>query len=157
MVTEARPDALAWLDEHYEKGWEQHLAQLPAHMHESVAIYVAFGWPIGHFLSALFANRLVQAFGQADPDNANAMKHWALFIYNAVPHSCWGSPEKVAAWQRQGGLAGIMTPAEEPLPLHGDSLGPEQEWPERLGEWEVSSSTVDTEHQGYDDPVEARR
>lgn len=52
----------------------------------------------GDFLRELFSNRLVQAFGRADPVNRSLMHQWALYVYNVLPSRAWGSPEAVAAW-----------------------------------------------------------
>ena len=105
-MTTTQPNAIAWL-QYRDTEWRQKLAKLPAHMHRGVSEYVAFGWPTGGFLTEVFSNRLIHAFRQADDENLKAMREWAAFVYWDVPASCQGSPEKVAAWQAQGGLRGV--------------------------------------------------
>ena len=103
-------DHLAWLNEHWESDFGRQIEKLPSHMRQSVACYVAHGWPIGGFLVALFSDQLVAAFNRADDDNAAAMQTWVRFIYNHVPTPCWGNPEKVAAWQEAQGFRGASEP-----------------------------------------------
>lgn len=82
------------------------LEKLPAHMRDGVERYVTQGIPGGSFMSELFANRLVQAFGRADDENAAAMQAWASWLYNDAPRGCWGSPTAVSEWVAAGGLMG---------------------------------------------------
>lgn len=88
------------------------LETLPAHMRDSVERYVLYGVPGGSFLTELFANRLVQAFGRADDENIAAMRDWAAWLYNHAPRGCWGSHKAVAEWCEAGGLLG-MAPASK--------------------------------------------
>lgn len=82
------------------------LEKLPAHMRDGVERYVMRGIPSGSFLTELFANRLVQAFGRADDENTAAMQEWASWLYNDAPGDCWGSPMAVSEWIAAGGLMG---------------------------------------------------
>lgn len=104
MTTTQTTDAITWMEQHYAAKWRRSLAKLPSHMHEGVSRYIAFGEPIGGFLTAVFSNRLIQAFGNADDENSAAMKAWVIFVYWDVPAPCQGSRETVEAWQAQGGL-----------------------------------------------------
>ena len=69
-------------------------------MFESVYDYVTEGQRFGGFLTALFSNDLVEAFGRADDFNAASMHDWAKLLYNDVPRECWGSYEKIQAWRK---------------------------------------------------------
>ena len=82
------------------------LEKLPAHMRDGVERYVLHGIPGGSFMTELFANRLVQAFGRADEENTDAMREWASWLYNDAPGGCWGSPMAVSEWVAVGGLMG---------------------------------------------------
>ena len=99
-------DAIAWLEQHHYAKWRLKLAKLPPHMRAGVSRYVAFGEPIGGFLTAVFSDSLKGAFRAADSKNFVAMPEWAHFVYWDVPANCQGSLEKVEAWQAQGGLRG---------------------------------------------------
>lgn len=83
------------------------LERLPANMRDGVTRYVMHGIPGGSFMSELFANRLVQAFGRADEENTAVMRDWAGWLYNNAPRGCWGSEKAVAEWIAAGGLTGI--------------------------------------------------
>ena len=82
------------------------LERLPHHMRDGVERYVLHGIPGGSFMTELFANRLVQAFGRADEVNTAAMREWASWLYNDAPGDCWGSPMAVSEWIAAGGLMG---------------------------------------------------
>ncbi len=82
------------------------LERLPAHMRDGVTRYVLRGIPGGSFMTALFENRLVQAFDRADDENTAAMQEWASWLYNDAPRGCWGSPMAVSEWIAAGGLMG---------------------------------------------------
>lgn len=83
--------------------------KIPAHMHESVIRFVIAGnAPDKHsFLYAVLSNNLINAFAKADIENFDAMRGWALLLWNDLPHDCYGSPERVDEWAKSGGLAGI--------------------------------------------------
>mgnify|MGYP001554809049 CR=1 FL=1 len=86
---------------------ESGLHLIPAHMHDSVRLYVLHGTPrTGSFLGAILSNDFMGAVGRADDANAADLKGWAQFLYGYVPGGCYGSPEHVAAWKRDGGLLG---------------------------------------------------
>ena len=86
----------------------QHL--IPQHMQDVLARYLFKGVRPGDFLSAVLANDLVQAFGQADATNEEMMWHYATWLYNHAPHhptACWGSWSQVNWWCEQGGADGL--------------------------------------------------
>ena len=74
---------------------------LPTHMRQGAEDYIERGDQPGGFLFAVFVNDLVEAFARADEINAAAMPAWAEWLYNEAPSACWGSVEKVRAWQEQ--------------------------------------------------------
>lgn len=80
------------------------LASLPRYMHQGVADYILFGFPMGGFATAVFSNDLKDAFGRADEVNTAAMRDWVMFVYNEAPAKCQGSRECVREWQEAGGL-----------------------------------------------------
>lgn len=80
---------------------------IPGHMRESVRGYIELGRPVGDFLTELFSNRLVQAFGRADDRNLACMQQYAEFLYNEAPRGCWGSLEAVQRWQSHNGLQNL--------------------------------------------------
>ena len=79
---------------------------LPEHMRDGARNYVESGIPPGGFMRAIMANDFLEAAGRADHINVEALKSWALFIYNDVPRECHGSYERVDAWCAMGGLKG---------------------------------------------------
>lgn len=79
---------------------------IPVYMRDSVRGYIELGRPVGHFLTELLSNRLVEAFGRADERNLACMHLYAQFLYNEAPRGCWGSAERVTIWQSHHGLAG---------------------------------------------------
>jgi hypothetical protein len=81
-------------------------AMLPVHMRDSARLYIERGIPGGSFMTALFSNDLLGAFQRADDTNTAAMRSWASFLYNEAPRGCYGSPEAVKDWIKQGGLSG---------------------------------------------------
>lgn len=86
---------------------------IPHHSREGIKNYVFNGYPVGGFLTEVFSNSLTGAFGHADHINRNMMYNYALFLYNAAPHGCWGSSDKVKEWQKLGGLIGIENKRRE--------------------------------------------
>jgi hypothetical protein len=65
---------------------------------DSIKRYVDDRVKPGGFLMAVLSNDLCEAFSRADDDNAKAMHEIVRYIYNEIPSSAWGSPEKVYAW-----------------------------------------------------------
>lgn len=81
---------------------ERGLLALPDHMREAVRNWVLRGEPhprsMGHFFQAVLSNNFGEAVTSADGTNSRCLRQWALFLYNDVPSSCWGSMEKMIAW-----------------------------------------------------------
>lgn len=52
----------------------------------------------GGFLTACLRNDLREAVGRADPSAMIQIPAIVAFIYNELPGTCWGSPERVDEW-----------------------------------------------------------
>ncbi len=64
----------------------------------SIRRYADEHCPTGPFLQAVLSNNLVGACARADNDNIRVIPEIVKYVYNEIPGSCWGSPEKVKAW-----------------------------------------------------------
>lgn len=62
--------------------------------------YVEKGWPLGEFLTAVVENDLMEAMGRADSYNRATIHQICTYVYNEMPMSSHGSPEKVTQWMR---------------------------------------------------------
>jgi len=49
----------------------------------------------GHFLTALFSDKLTDTFARADETNTPLIKDWVTWVYAEMPASMVGSAEKV--------------------------------------------------------------
>ena len=67
----------------------------------SLKRYVEQGIPTGGFLQAVLENNLSEAFGRADENNVRVLFHICAYVYNYLPASSWGSPEKVKRWLKE--------------------------------------------------------
>lgn len=65
---------------------------------EALDRYVRDKTPPGDFLYAVLINNLAESFGRADEQNRHDMFDIVMYVYNHIPHTCWGSPEKVKKW-----------------------------------------------------------
>lgn len=74
----------------------QHL--IPPYMWGGVKRYMVDRIPPGDFLTALFSNDLMDAFGRADDENSANMRRYCQFLYNYAPRGSYGSREAVRAW-----------------------------------------------------------
>lgn len=85
--------------------WRDHLHTLPAHMRESITLWIDKGFPspglMGKFLHCLLTGDLFGAFRHADEENLQAMRQWVLFLENYAPADCYGSPAACGAWYAQ--------------------------------------------------------
>lgn len=86
--------------------------RLPAHMQDTARRYVEAGIPGGSFFTAVVSNDFMQAFSRADDSNTDAMRDWAMWLYNDAPCGCYGSQDKVRAWIASGGLEGQRRASE---------------------------------------------
>ena len=76
--------------------------QIPLYMHEGLINYVVHHIRPGSFLQALISNDLFAAASKADDVNKDHLYEYVVFFYNWSPGACWGSPEKMEAWIKQG-------------------------------------------------------
>lgn len=87
------------------------LERIPASMHSSVMMWIEHGQPhprlMGSFMRAVLLHDLLDAFAFADAENSDAMRGWALFLYNDAPSPCHGSEEALSRWHETGGLRGL--------------------------------------------------
>lgn len=81
---------------------------VPTSLHYAMMSYVLYGRPMGGFLTAVFENKLMEAFSRADLENQFQMYLIVKFIYNELPMVCWGDEEKVEQWHKIGGWIGYM-------------------------------------------------
>ena len=72
---------------------------IPDYMMDGIKRYVEHGINPGSFMTAVLENDLHEAASRADDENINNLPAYVAYLYNEVPTSCWGSPEKVAAWK----------------------------------------------------------
>lgn len=72
-------------------------SQLPMRddVKESLDRYVKQGIPPGGFLTAVLENNLFEAVGRADEYNLATLASICRYIYNDLPATCWGSPQRV--------------------------------------------------------------
>lgn len=80
------------------------LSNIPEHMHRGIIDYVEKGYRPGSFFYAVLCNNLVEAAMQADDVNKHYLFQYASFMYNELPHNCWGSREKVQKWCAHEGM-----------------------------------------------------
>ena len=70
----------------------------PVQIIESLERYRDNGVPSGDFLQAVLENNLCNSMGRADADNLLALPDIVAWVYNRMPASAWGSPEKYRKW-----------------------------------------------------------
>ena len=71
---------------------------IPENIKYSLDLYVNHYIQPGHFLTAVLENNLFEAFARADLNSRAALFDICGYIYNDIPGSCWGSPERVKEW-----------------------------------------------------------
>jgi hypothetical protein len=77
---------------------------LPFSLRDGMRLYIEGHVETGGFLHAVLCNDLRKACERADAENQRRLFSIVCWVYNEAPSTCWGSPEKVAAWvaQRDG-------------------------------------------------------
>ena len=65
---------------------------------EALDAYANHGHSLGHFLTAVVENDLMEAMARADSYNRATLFQICSYIWNELPSSCHGSPEEVQAW-----------------------------------------------------------
>lgn len=76
---------------------------IPERVMGAIQRYIEEGCPPGHFLTAVICNDLQEACGRADDENLANLPAYVSYFYNKAPASCWGSPQKMAAWIERWG------------------------------------------------------
>ena len=72
--------------------------KIPQNIKDSLLRYLQFGCPPGSFLTAVLANDLRGALGNADKESLNALKPIWLFTVNAMPGLAVGTYDDVSRW-----------------------------------------------------------
>jgi hypothetical protein len=72
--------------------------QVPDHLHEGLIEYLASRRPVGHFLTAVLSNDLMETCVRADPFVRSHIADVVMFLVNYASAAAWGSPAKVNAW-----------------------------------------------------------
>ena len=88
---------------------------LPEWIQYDLTTYLAEGRYGGSdFLRAVLENNLSSAIGYMDDSSLKYLRSLVMVIYNRMPGVCFGSREKVKAWQELGGWKGfrVMEPLE---------------------------------------------
>lgn len=57
------------------------------------------GGKMGHFLHGLFTDKFVETCTRADGANQAQLYEWAIWLYNRVPKSAWGSEQRVVDFE----------------------------------------------------------
>lgn len=79
---------------------------VPGHLWAGIRGHVLAGIQTGDFLSAVFANDLLEAAVRADPISLVNLPGIMRFMQNYAPRACWGSRGLRDAWRRHGGVRG---------------------------------------------------
>jgi hypothetical protein len=65
---------------------------------EGIRRYADMHCRTGSFLEAVLCNDLKEACMRADDENRENLFEIVEYCWCNIPHSCWGSPERVKAW-----------------------------------------------------------
>jgi hypothetical protein len=79
---------------------------VPDHLWDGVRAHILTGRPTGNFLSAVFANDLLNAATGADEVSLERLPDIMRFLHNYAPAWCWGSRAVRARWRELGGIEG---------------------------------------------------
>lgn len=90
--------------------WDEY--GLPDYMWDGIWNWIWHGHPPGHFLTALLRNDFIGVCNRADTTNIALLREYAMFLYNAAPHGCYGGPPEWDRWIEAGGLAGLSAEGE---------------------------------------------
>lgn len=77
---------------------------IPTALLQALIEWATKGRRPGHFLTAVLENNLSEAFARAGEESTQALPAIVSFIQSDMPAPSWGSPEKVAAWEKRGGI-----------------------------------------------------
>ena len=85
-------------DERLKGRWEVNYSTAPNQsMVAGIKRYVENGIMPGHFLTALFSDKLTDTFARADGSNTVVLREWVQWVYNEMPSDLVGSLGKMAA------------------------------------------------------------
>lgn len=70
---------------------------------DAIDLYVRRRQPTGGFLQNVLANDLAGAVALADTQALANLPHIMAYIYNDIPGTCWGDPERVRRWLAKEG------------------------------------------------------
>lgn len=84
--------------------FDEYYLGIPEHIRAGMGRYVRHGVQPGSFLTAVVCNNLAGALAHGDRSCTANLRLIVDWFYNEVPASCWGTPEKMKAWMKQGGL-----------------------------------------------------
>lgn len=73
---------------------------IPSRMMSGINMWVTHGIRPGSFLNAVLENNLRSACECADDENIVNLPAYIAYFYNDAPSQCWGSKEKVDAWEK---------------------------------------------------------
>ncbi|WP_010185987.1 hypothetical protein [Sphingomonas sp. PAMC 26605] len=79
-------------------------ALVPDHLWTGVREHILFGRRSGNFLSAAFANDLLNAATGADEVSFERLPDLMRFLHNYAPYHCWGSRAVRDLWRELGGV-----------------------------------------------------
>jgi hypothetical protein len=79
--------------------------RLPPAMLAPLVRYLAYGDPMGGFLTALVSGELFDAGCNADANNNPRLADFAIWIAQTWPQESFGSALKMKRWRERGGLA----------------------------------------------------
>ena len=73
-------------------------SDVPEHLRDGLALYLAEGYQPGHFLTAALENNLTQAVSHGDDSSLAGLPAIVRWLYNHAPSTAWGSPARVDTW-----------------------------------------------------------
>lgn len=71
---------------------------VPEHLRDGLARYLVHFIRPGDFLTAVLSNDLKEAVNRSDEESRRGLVNLVQFLMWDVPGTCWGSPDRVAAW-----------------------------------------------------------
>ncbi|RUN77294.1 hypothetical protein [Sphingomonas sp. TF3] len=77
---------------------------VPDHLWTGVRAHILHGTSTGSFLSAVFANDLLNAATSADEVSLDRLPDLMRFLHNYAPFHCWGSRRVRDLWRELGGV-----------------------------------------------------
>lgn len=80
------------------ENWPVIADEIPEHMMHGLLDWIEHGVS-GDFIRAVMNNDLAEAVARADDTNVLLLPQYVKLVYNYFPAPCWGSIEKVQAWQ----------------------------------------------------------